>query len=132
MISVLVLLLTVGCSSSSHSSTAPTAASGKAVRVTYTATSRSSQAEQATVTYTDPLDRSQASVPGKVGWLYTYPRVPVSKPITLEVRVTGPNPTGNTCAIRINGHRVTSQSGHSGAAPSTAVTCNYSLTPSNA
>ena len=129
MISALLLL--AACSSSSNSP--PTAAAQKAaVRVTYSATSGSSSSQQATITYTDPLDGSHNSIPGKPGWLYTYTKVPVTKPIALQVRVTGPDPSRYSCAIRINGHKVTSQNGQSGAAPGTAVTCNYSLTPSNA
>jgi hypothetical protein len=127
-----LLLLTAACSSSGHSSTTSSAPQRASVRVTYTATIPSSATKQTTISYTDPLDGSQASAPGKAGWLYTYPQVPVSKPIALQVRVAGPDPARNSCAIRINGHKVIGQSGQSGTAPGTAVTCDYTLSPSNA
>jgi hypothetical protein len=123
------LLLADGCSSSRSATTSPTSASQKStVRITYTVTSRPSATEHATITYTDPLDGSEASVAGDPGWIYTWLQVPANKPIALQVRVTGPYPASDSCAIRIDIHQVTGQKGHSGAAPGAAVTCTYRLT----
>jgi hypothetical protein len=118
-------LSAVGCSPVKHTSITGTIRSP--VRVTYTVTTESASSATTTITYTDPPDGSQSTVPAKVAWAYTWPRVPAIKAIALQVRVTGPNPGQNTCAIRINGQRVTAQSGRTGEASGTPVVCSYTL-----
>jgi len=126
------LLVAAACSSGHSSTSSPATGSQPAtVRVTYTATSRSSSAGPVTITYTDPLDAAQVSEPGKAGWIYTYPQVPAGKSVALQIRVTGPDPSRNSCAIRIDGHKVTSQSGQGSQAPGAAVICTYTLGPAH-
>jgi hypothetical protein len=128
-----LLLSAVGCGSTHIATSSPISTSQKAtVRITYTATSRSSASQPATITYTDPLQQSQASVPGKAGWFYTWTHVAANKPIPLQVLVKGSYPSRDSCAIQINGHQVASQTGQSTAEPGAAVICSYTLTPSNA
>jgi hypothetical protein len=99
------------------------------VRVTYTVTTVSASSAGTTITYTDPLDGLQTTVPAKLAWTYTWPRVPVVEATPLQVLVTGPNPARNTCAIRINGQKVTSETGRAGEASGTPVICSYTLPP---
>jgi hypothetical protein len=121
------LLSAIGCSPVKHISISGTIKS--TVRVTYSVTTASASSANARITYTDPLDGSQTTVPAKAAWTYTWPRVPAIEANTLQVRVTGPNPGQNTCAIRINGQRVTAETGRTGEASGTPVICSYALTP---
>jgi hypothetical protein len=129
LVSAAIALLIVGCSPVKHTSITGTLRS--TVRVTYTVTTESASSAKTTITYTDPLDGSQTAVPAKPAWTYTWPRVPAVGNTALQVRVAGPNPGRNTCAIRINGQPVIAEAGHTGQASGTPVTCSFTLSPAN-
>jgi hypothetical protein len=123
-------LWAVGCSPVKHTSI--TGILRSTVSVTYTVTTESASSEATSINYTDPLDGSQTTVRARAAWSYTWLQVPAIAGTSLQVRVTGPNPERDTCAIRINGQRVTAETGQPGEASGTPLICTYTLSPANA
>jgi hypothetical protein len=124
-----VPLLTLGCTPVKHKSITGTLKAS--VIVTYAVTTESGSSARTTITYTDPLDGGRNTVSAKPAWVYSWAQVPAIQSTPLQVQVTGPDPGRSTCAIRIDGQQVTTDTGQTGQASGTPVTCNYTLSPAS-
>jgi hypothetical protein len=130
MIALSLALVATACGSSDHGATgrsSPT--TGLTVTVVYTATSRSTPSDRATITYTDPTDGDEVPIAGPAIWDYTW-HLRAGKPALLRLQVVGPFSSGNSCGISVNGQRVTGASGQGGEAPHTPVVCEYTMSAS--